>query len=132
MSADLLPAAYRVNLALKQVYVLMSNGHIHVWRMHSGRSPTLMSVWDKLTPNHKDLALSMTLMPRGQLDPLLAEMQGATTPQIVQSMQSNCVRTCRCITTEMGRLPFTLLVTDDTLNNSWAPGILERSMYNLG
>lgn len=76
MSADLLPASYRVNLAVKQVCVLMSNGHIHVWRVHKERSPTLMSVWDKLTPNHKDLALSMTLMPRGQLDPLLAEMQG--------------------------------------------------------
>ena len=76
MSADLWPAPYRVNLALKQVYVLMSNGHIHVWRMHKERSPTLMSVWDKLTPNHKDLALSMTLVPRGQLHPPLAEMQG--------------------------------------------------------
>ena len=54
----------------------MSNGHIHVWRMHKERSPTLISVWDKLTPNHKDLALSMTMMPRGQLDPLLAEIQG--------------------------------------------------------
>lgn len=80
MFADLLAAPYRVNLALKQVYVLMSNGHIHVWRMHKDRSPTLMSVWDKLTPNHKDLALSMTLMPRGQLDPLLAEMQGLQLP----------------------------------------------------
>ena len=81
MFRDLLAAPYRVNLALKQVYVLMSNGHIHVWRMHKDRLPTLMSVWDKMTPNHKDLALSMTLMPKGQLDPLLAEMQGLQLPQ---------------------------------------------------
>ncbi|KAL3143046.1 hypothetical protein ABBQ38_003321 [Trebouxia sp. C0009 RCD-2024] len=72
------PRCVRVNLALKRVYVLMSNGHIHVWRMHSQGPPTLVSVWDKLTPNHKDLALSMTLMPKGQLDPALAEMQGLT------------------------------------------------------
>lgn len=89
-SVLLLPVVCRVNLALKQVYVLMSNGHIHVWRMHKQGPPTLVSVWDKLTPNHKDLALSMTLMPRGQLDSDLAEMQGLKAPTVFSSTDCNC------------------------------------------
>lgn len=56
--------------------MLMSNGHVHVWRMHDHNPPTLVSVWDRLTPNLSDLALSMTLMPRGSLDPDLANLQG--------------------------------------------------------
>ena len=76
-------ASCRVDLARQQVYVLMSNGHIHVWRLHGERSPTLVCVWDKLTPNQKDMALSMSLMPRGQLDPKLADMQGPSFPAML-------------------------------------------------
>lgn len=82
--ASLQSVLCRVNLGLKQVYVLMSNGHVHMWRMHDEKSPTLVCVWDNLTPNHKDLALSMALMPRGEMDSKLAEMQGqsaATCPK---------------------------------------------------
>ncbi|DBA99981.1 TPA: hypothetical protein ACH3X1_013852 [Trebouxia sp. C0004] len=70
------PRYVRADLAQRKLYVLMSNGHIHVWRMHDQRPPTLVAVWDKLTPNHKDLALCITLMPTGSLDPKLADLQG--------------------------------------------------------
>ena len=66
----------RADLAQRKLYVLMSNGHVHVWRMHDQTPPTLVAVWDKLTPNHKDLAMCITLMPTGSLDPKLADLQG--------------------------------------------------------
>ena len=66
----------RVDLSQRKVYVLLSNGHIHVWKMHDNRAPTLIAVWDKLTPNHKDLALSIALVSRGSLSPKFAELQG--------------------------------------------------------
>ncbi|KAA6429678.1 MAG: hypothetical protein FRX49_00112 [Trebouxia sp. A1-2] len=70
------PRYVRADLAQRKLYVLMSNGHIHVWRLHAQRPPTLVAVWDKMTPNHKDLALCITLMPTGSLDPKLADLQG--------------------------------------------------------
>ncbi|DBB16734.1 TPA: hypothetical protein ACH3X3_014977 [Trebouxia sp. C0006] len=70
------PRYVRADLAQRKLYVLMSNGHIHVWRMHDQTPPTLVAVWDKLTPNHKDLAMCITLMPTGSLDPKLADLQG--------------------------------------------------------
>ena len=82
-----------------------------------------MSVWDKLTPNHKDLALSMTLMPRGQLDPLLAEMQGLELlqPLLCKPMQS-CTHKLMRDQTEPGvvesRLPLTLLAAAETLTTA--------------
>ena len=68
--------ACRVDLLHQQLYVLLSNGHIHVWRMHSQKAPTLAAVWDKLTPNQRDRARCMTFMRGMALDPALAEMQG--------------------------------------------------------
>lgn len=68
--------ACRVDLLHQQLYVLLSNGHIHVWRMHGQKAPTLAAVWDKLTPNQRDRASCMTLMRGDALDPALAEMQG--------------------------------------------------------
>ncbi|KAL0038743.1 hypothetical protein WJX79_006176 [Trebouxia sp. C0005] len=70
------PRYVRADLAQRKLYVLMYNGHIHVWRLHAQRPPTLVAVWDKMTPNHKDLALCITLMPTGSLDPKLADLQG--------------------------------------------------------
>ena len=71
--------ACRVDLPHKQLYVLLSNGHVHVWRMHKEKAPTLVAVWDKLTPNQRDHAMCMSFMQGNALDPALAEMQGMTT-----------------------------------------------------
>jgi len=86
----------RADLAQRKLYVLMSNGHIHVWRMHDQRPPTLVAVWDKLTPNHKDLALCITLMPTGSLDPKLADLQGEQPPEILLLCPVNMYQCNRC------------------------------------
>ena len=80
----------RADLAHRKLYVLMSDGHIHVWRMHAQGPPTLVAVWDKLTPNHKDLALCITLMPTGSLDPKLADLQGEQSPETLLSCPVLC------------------------------------------
>ena len=44
--------------------------------MHNHKQPTLVAVWDKLTPNQRDHALCMSFMRGAALCPALAAMQG--------------------------------------------------------
>ena len=86
----------RADLAQRKLYVLMSNGHIHVWRMHDQTPPTLVAVWDKLTPNHKDLAMCITLMPTGSLEPKLADLQGEQSPEMLLLCPVNMYQCNQC------------------------------------
>ena len=88
---------FRVDLVRKQLYVLLSNGHIHIWRMHNQKPPTLVAVWDKLTPNQRDHALCMSFMRGAALDPALAEMQGMLRLVAVLFSSSHSVHCYLCL-----------------------------------